>query len=55
MAARNAVLEAGGRSTALVPSVFAAAVGAGLRVEEPRGCLALDIGDSLAEAAIISA
>ena len=55
LAARNAVLDAGGRSTAPIPAIYAAAVGAGLHVDAPCGCMVLDIGGSLAETAIISA
>ena len=38
VAARNAVLEAGGRTTAHIPAICAAAVGAGLHVDTPCGC-----------------
>ena len=55
LAAENAVLEAGARDVPQVPAVFAAAVGAGLRVWSPRGCMVLNVGGGITEAAVISA
>ena len=52
--AENTVIEAGAKAVAQVPAIFAAAAGAGLRVASPRGCMILDIGGGLSEAAIIS-
>ena len=54
LAAENTVLEAGARAVAQIPSIFAAAAGTGLRVASPRGCMILDIGGGLSEAAVIS-
>jgi rod shape-determining protein MreB len=54
LAADNTVLEAGARAVAQIPAIFAAAAGAGLRVASPRGCMILDIGGGLSEAAVIS-
>ena len=54
LAAENTVLEAGAKAVAQVPAIFAAAAGAGLRVESPRGCMILDVGGGLSEAAVIS-
>jgi rod shape-determining protein MreB len=52
--AENTVIEAGARAVAQIPSVFAAAAGAGLRVWEPHGCMVLNIGGGLSESAAIS-
>ncbi|MBQ9161747.1 MAG: rod shape-determining protein [Clostridia bacterium] len=54
LAVENAVLAAGARSVAQIPAVYAAAVGAGLNVSSPRGCMIVNIGAGRAEAAIIS-
>lgn len=54
LAAENTVIEAGAKAVAQIPSIFAAATGAGLRVASPRGCMILDIGGGLSEAAVIS-
>ncbi len=54
LAAENAVLEAGARDVPQVPAIFAAAVGAGLRVTSPQGCMVLNIGGGITEAAVIS-
>ncbi len=54
LAAENTVIEAGAKAVAQVPAIFAAAAGAGLRVASPRGCMILDIGGGLSEAAVIS-
>ncbi len=54
LAAENAVFDSGARAVAQIPAVFAAAVGAGLRVRSPRGCMILNIGGGISEAAVIS-
>ncbi len=54
LAAENTVFEAGAKAVAQVPAVFAAAIGAGLRVASPRGCMILCIGGGISEVAIIS-
>lgn len=54
LAVENAVFEAGARSVAQIPAVYAAAVGAGLNVSSPRGCMIVNIGAGTSEAAIIS-
>lgn len=52
--AENTVYESGARAVEQIPAVFAAAAGAGLRVDSPRGCMVLNMGGGLSEAAIIS-
>lgn len=54
LAVENAVLEAGARSVAQIPAIYAAACGGGLRVTSPRGSMILSIGGGVAEVAIIS-
>ncbi len=54
LAAENTVFEGGAKAVAQVPAIFAAAVGAGLRVTSPRGCMILCIGGGITEVAIIS-
>ncbi len=54
LAAENTVFEGGARAVAQVPAVFAAAIGAGLRVTSPRGCMVLNMGGGITEAAVIS-
>lgn len=53
-AAENAVFDGGARAVAQIPAVFAAAVGAGLRVTSPRGCMILTIGGGISEMAVVS-
>lgn len=55
IASENAVLEAGARSVAQVPAIYAAAVGCGLRVTSPRGAMMVSVGGGVSEAAVISA
>ena len=54
LALENTVLDAGAKAVSQLPSVFAAAAGAGLRVESPRGCMVLSMGGGRIETAIIS-
>ena len=49
-AARNA----GAKDVALIAEPMAAAIGAGLRVEEAAGCMVVDIGGGTSEVAVIS-
>ncbi len=55
LAAENTVMEGGARAVKQIPAVYAAAVGAGLRVSSPRGCMILNIGGGITEVAVISA
>ncbi len=54
LAAENTVFEGGARAVAQLPSVYAAAAGAGLRVNSPRGCMILTMGGGISEVAVIS-
>ncbi len=54
LAAENTVFEGGARAVAQIPAIFAAGVGAGLRVRSPRGCMILSIGGGISEVAVIS-
>ncbi len=53
-AIEEAVREAGAKQVHLFESVIAAAVGAGLPVESPRGHLILNLGAGVTEAAVVS-
>ncbi len=55
LAAENTIFEAGARAVAQIPGVYAAALGAGLRVTSPRGCMVLNMGGGVTECAVISA
>ena len=53
-AVRDAALNAGARWAGLIEEPMAAAIGAGLPVSEPSGCLIVDIGGGTTEVAVIS-
>lgn len=53
-AVREATLSAGAREAHIVEEPMAAAIGAGLPVEEPTGSMVVDIGGGTADVAIIS-
>lgn len=53
-AVEETVLSAGGRQAYLIEEPMAAAIGAGLPVEEPTGSMVVDIGGGTTEVAVIS-
>ncbi|ADL52465.1 rod shape-determining protein [Clostridium cellulovorans] len=53
-AIEEATKQAGASEVYLLEEPMAAAIGAGLEVEEPRGCMVVDIGGGTTEIAIIS-
>lgn len=53
-AVEEAVIEAGGRAAYIMEEPMAAAIGAGLQVAEPSGCMIVDIGGGTSEIAVIS-
>lgn len=53
-AVQEAAMNAGARETYLVPEPMAAAIGAGLPITEPSGCMIIDIGGGTSEVAVIS-
>lgn len=53
-AVQDVTLEAGAQSVALIEEPIAAAVGAGLKVESPRGSMIVDIGGGTTEVAVTS-
>jgi rod shape-determining protein MreB len=53
-AIRESALSAGAREVRLIEEPMAAAIGAGLNVEEATGCMVVDIGGGTTEVAIIS-
>ena len=44
LAIETAILDAGAKSVAMIDAPLAAALGAGLRIADPRGCMVCDIG-----------
>ena len=53
-ALENAVFSAGAKAVGMVKSSIASAVGAGLRINSPRGCMIVDIGGGMTQVAVIS-
>lgn len=53
-AVQDAAIQAGAREAYVIEEPFAAAIGAGLPVEEPTGSMVVDIGGGTTEVAIIS-
>lgn len=53
-AIRESAMGAGAREVRLIEEPMAAAIGAGLKVEEAHGCMVVDIGGGTTEIAIIS-
>lgn len=53
-AVEDVTLEAGAQSVALIEEPIAAAVGSGLRVEDARGSMIVDIGGGTTEVAVLS-
>lgn len=53
-AVEEAVMQAGARDVALIEEPMAAAIGAGLAVDEPHGNMIVDIGGGTTEVAVIS-
>lgn len=53
-AVQDAAIEAGAREAHLIEEPMAAAIGAGLPITEPAGCMIVDIGGGTTEVAVIS-
>jgi rod shape-determining protein MreB len=53
-AVQTAIYEAGTRNVGLVQEPLAAAIGAGLKVLNAKGCMIVDIGEGTTESAVIS-
>ncbi len=53
-AIRQSVLSAGARTAGLIPEPIAAALGAGLEILGPQGCMIVDIGGGTTEVAVLS-
>ena len=53
-AVEEAVIYAGAREVYLIEEPMAAAIGAGMHVEEPFGCMIIDLGAGTTEVAVIS-
>ena len=54
LAVENAIFAAGAKAVGMVSSPLAAAVGAGLKINSPRGCMIVDIGGGMTQIAVIS-
>lgn len=54
LAVENAIFEAGAKAVGMVKSPLASAIGAGLKVNSARGCMVVDIGGGMTQAAVIS-
>jgi rod shape-determining protein MreB len=54
LAVENAIFAAGAKAVGTVKSSIASAVGAGLMVNSPKGCMIVDIGGGTTEVAVIS-
>ena len=53
-ALENSIFAAGAKAVGVVGSSIAAAVGAGLNINDPRGCMIVDIGGGMTQVAVIS-
>jgi len=53
-AVRQAALQAGARQAHLIEEPLAAALGAGLEISEPSGCMVVDIGGGTTDVAVLS-
>src|SRR5256886_3542605 len=53
-AVHDAAIEAGAREAHLIEEPMAAAIGAGLPITEPSGCMIVDVGGGTTEVAVIS-
>lgn len=53
LAVENAIFAAGAKAVGTVRSSIAAAIGAGLRINSPRGCMIVDIGAGMTQVALI--
>ncbi len=54
LAVENAIFAAGAKAVGTVRSSIAAAIGAGLKINDPRGCMIVDIGAGMTQVAVIS-
>ena len=54
LAVQNAIFAAGAKAVGMVRSSIAAAVGAGLNINSPKGCMIVDIGGGMTKVAVIS-
>lgn len=53
-AVEDVIFSAGAKAVGMVRSSLAAAVGAGLKINSPRGCMIVDIGGGMTQVAVIS-
>lgn len=53
LALENAIFEAGAKAVGMVKSPIASAIGAGLKINSARGCMIVDIGGGMTQAAVL--
>jgi rod shape-determining protein MreB len=54
LAVENAIFAAGAKAVGTVKSSIASAIGSGLRINSPRGCMIVDIGAGMTQVAVVS-
>ncbi len=54
LALENAIFLSGAKAVGTVKSSIASAIGAGLKINSPRGCMIVDIGGGMTQVAVIS-
>ncbi len=54
LAFENAIFEAGAKAVGIINSPIASAIGAGLKINSPRGCMIVDIGAGMTQVSVIS-
>lgn len=54
LAVENALFAAGAKAVGMVRSSLAAAIGAGLKINSPKGCMIVDIGGGMTQVTVIS-
>jgi rod shape-determining protein MreB len=54
LAVENAIFAAGAKAVGTVSSTIASAIGAGLNVNSPKGCMIVDIGGGMTQVSVIS-
>ncbi len=53
-ALEDAIFEAGAKAVGIISSPIASAVGAGLNINSPKGCMVVDIGGGMTQVSVIS-
>ena len=53
-ALEDTIFEAGAKAVGIIPSPIASAIGAGLNINSPKGCMIVDIGAGMTQISVIS-